>query len=78
MRDKRTSALDEQVNRFVLDNIHLGISVLLYKVQVYARTRDKYYTFFTPECAKAIQEYLDYRKRCEEIRDESPLFRRAV
>ena len=66
MRDKRTSALDEQVNRFVFDNIHLGISVLLYKVQVYARTRDKYFTFCTPECAKAIQEYLDYRKRCGE------------
>lgn len=49
----------------------------LYKVQVYARTRDKYYTFCTPECAKAIQEYLDYRNRCgEELKDESPLFRR--
>ena len=37
--------------------------VNLYKIQVYARTRDKYYTFCTPECTKAITEYLEYRKR---------------
>ncbi|MGH9984149.1 MAG: tyrosine-type recombinase/integrase [Nitrososphaeraceae archaeon] len=50
---------------------------LSYKIQVYARTRDKYYTFTTPECAKAIDEYLGYRVRCGEIlKDESPLFRR--
>lgn len=48
-----------------------------YRIQVYARTRDKYYTFCTPECAKAIDDYLDYRKRCGELlKDESPLFRR--
>ena len=33
---------------------------ILYKVQVYAGTRDKYYTFCTPECYNAIQEYLNY------------------
>lgn len=49
----------------------------LYKVQVYARTRGKYYTFCTPECYDAIQEYLNYRKRCgEELKDKSPLFRK--
>ena len=49
----------------------------LYKISVYARTRDKYYTFCTPECYEAIQEYLDYRKRCgEELKDKSPLFRK--
>ena len=48
----------------------------LYKVQVYARTHDKYLTFCTPECAKAIQDYLDYRKRYgEEIKDKAPLIR---
>src|SRR5919106_1001906 len=48
----------------------------LYKIQVYARTRDKYLTFCTPECAKAIDEYLDYRRRFgEEIKDKSPLLR---
>ena len=49
----------------------------LYKIAVYARTRDKYYTFCTPECYDAIQEYLDYRKRCgEDLKDKSPLFRK--
>jgi integrase len=53
-------------------------SLKFYKVQVYARTRDKYFTFCTPECAKAIDEYLEYRKRCgeKEIKDKSPLFRK--
>jgi integrase len=31
----------------------------LYKIQVYARTRDKYYTFCIPEARKAIDEYLE-------------------
>jgi integrase len=29
----------------------------LYKIQVYARTRDKYYTFCTPEASRAVDEY---------------------
>lgn len=49
----------------------------LFKVQVYARTRDKYFTFCTPESFNAIQAYLDVRKRCgEELKDKSPLFRK--
>jgi integrase len=49
----------------------------LYKVQVYARTHDKYLTFCTPECANAIQDYLEYRKRAGEdpLKDKSPLIR---
>ena len=48
----------------------------IYQVQVYARTRDKYLTFCTLECAKAIDEYLSYRKRFgEKIQDKSPLIR---
>lgn len=55
----------------------MSFGTQFYKVQVYARTRDRYYTFCTPECAKAINEYQDYRRRCGElIKDESPLFRR--
>lgn len=49
----------------------------LYKVAVYARTRDRYHTFCTPECYEAVQEYLDFRKRCgEDLKDKSPLFRK--
>jgi site-specific recombinase XerD len=48
----------------------------LYKIQVYARTRDKYYTFCTPECYNAIEDYLNYRRRYgEKITDKSPLIR---
>jgi integrase len=48
----------------------------LYKVQIYARTRDAYYSFCTPECYNSIQEYLDYRTRNhEEIKNNSPLIR---
>lgn len=49
----------------------------IYKGQVYAGTRDKYFTFTTPECHDAIQGYLNYRKRYgEELKDKSPLFRK--
>jgi site-specific recombinase XerD len=51
----------------------------LYMIWVYNRSRkDRYYTFTTPECAKAIDEYLEYRKRSvgEDIsKDKSPLIR---
>jgi integrase len=53
-------------------------SLKTYKIQVYARTRDKYYTFTTPEAANTINEYLDYRVRNgEQLRGESPLFRKG-
>src|SRR5919106_2059563 len=48
----------------------------LYRVQVYAGTRDKYYSFATPEAAKAVRDYLDYRERYhEQLTDRSPLIR---
>ena len=48
----------------------------VYKINVYARTRQNYFTFCTPECRRAKDYYLEYRKRWEErIVDDSPLFR---
>jgi integrase len=48
----------------------------IFKVQVYARTRDRYYTFTTVESAKTISDYLDYRQRYgERLTDKSPLIR---
>jgi integrase len=48
----------------------------VYKVQVYARTRDKYFSFMTVESSKAVKDYLDYRQRYgEKITDKSPLIR---
>ncbi len=38
----------------------------VYRIQVYATSRkDSYFTFCTPECAKAIDNYLSYRKRVD-------------
>jgi integrase len=38
-----------------------------YKITVYENTNDEYLTFCTPECSKAIDNYLEYRKRNGEI-----------
>ena len=51
----------------------------LYKINVYKGQKGKgqYYTFCTPEAAKAIDNYLEFRERCgEEITPNSPLFRK--
>ena len=46
------------------------------KVTVYADTKDKYITFMTPECSKAVNDYLEYRHRCgEKITPNSYLIR---
>ena len=51
----------------------------LYKIYVYKGQKGKgqYYTFCTPEAAKAIDNYLEFRERCgEKINPQSPLFRK--
>ena len=49
----------------------------LYQITFYEHSKkDAYYSFCTPECAKYINQYLDYRKRCgEKLNDKSPLIR---
>jgi integrase len=51
----------------------------LYMIWVYNRSRkDRYYIFTTPECARAIDDYLAYRERSggEDVsKDKSPLIR---
>jgi integrase len=48
----------------------------LYKITVYENEDEEYTTFCTPECAKAIDSYLDYRRRHgEQIFKEAPLIR---
>lgn len=39
----------------------------LYKIIVYSGDNEEYFTFCTPECAKEIDEYLDFRTRRGEI-----------
>ena len=48
----------------------------LYKVTVYSDSKERYSTFTTPEAAKAIMIYLEYRKRYgEKLTSGSPVFR---
>lgn len=48
----------------------------LYKIIVYEGEREEYYSFCTFECATAIDQYLDYRKRFGEVlKPSSPLIR---
>jgi hypothetical protein len=49
----------------------------IYKIRVYANSpKDRYYTFCTPECAAAIDSYLQYRQRFGEIlKPSAPLIR---
>jgi integrase len=48
----------------------------LYKITVYERTSSQYICYCTPECAQAIDSYLQYRQRFgENLTGDSPLFR---
>jgi integrase len=48
----------------------------IYKISVYKRSREEYYTFCTPECYKVISSYLQYRERSgEKLTPHSPLIR---
>jgi integrase len=49
----------------------------LYKITVYENEEEEYITFCTPECAKEIDSYLEYRQRQGErpLKEDSPLIR---
>jgi hypothetical protein len=48
----------------------------LYKLNIYDDDNEEYYTLCSPECASAIDEYLEYRRRYgEKLNPESPLIR---
>lgn len=57
---------------------HLTKKDNCYKIDVYAGTKEHYYTFCTPECRKYIEQYLEFRTRYgENLNPESPLFRKS-
>lgn len=46
----------------------------LYKITIYSGDNEEYFTFCTPECAKEMREYLDFRtRRGEKITKDSYL-----
>jgi integrase len=59
-----------------LDHLQKIQKYALYQITVYEGTQEEYICFCTPECAKAIDDYLAYRERCgEPLAKSSPLFR---
>jgi integrase len=51
-------------------------SYKLYQIVVYENSKEEYYCFCSPECAAAIDSYLQYRERhYENITSDSPLIR---
>jgi integrase len=49
----------------------------LYKITVYKKEQEQYVTYCTPECARYLDQYLQYRERLGEILQPStPLFRK--
>jgi integrase len=59
-----------------LTEIPINNNEYIYKVTVYRKTPDQYFTFTTPEATKSLNEYLDYRRQNgENITATSPLFR---
>lgn len=57
---------------------HLTKKDNCYKIDVYAGTKEHYYTFCTPECRNYIEQYLEFRTRYgEHLTPESPLFRKS-
>ena len=48
----------------------------IFKISIYKKSKEAYFTFCTPEAYNVITEYLDQRKRLGEVlTDKSPLFR---
>jgi Site-specific recombinase XerD len=46
-----------------LEKIEVEVGIKIYKIIVYENDNEEHFTFCTPECAKAIDEYLEMRKR---------------
>ena len=50
----------------------------LYKIAVYKNEQEYYGAFCTPECAKYIDQYLDWRQRLgEKLHESTPLLRKS-
>lgn len=48
----------------------------IHEITVYSGYKEEYITFCTPECARAIDSYLNYRQRCgEQLKPDAPLIR---
>jgi len=59
-----------------LQNLQRVSNYGIYQITVYENTKEEYFTFCTPECASAIDSYLEFRKRNgDRLRPSEPLLR---
>ena len=59
-----------------LQNLQRVPNYGIYQITVYQNTKEEYFTFCTPECASAIDSYLEFRKRNgDRLRPSEPLLR---
>jgi hypothetical protein len=50
----------------------------IYKISVYKKEQEAYFTFCTPECTKVLDQYFDFRERLgEKIHSKSLVFRKG-
>jgi integrase len=59
-----------------IESIEKGERLIAAKIKLYAGTSSQYFSFITPECYRAIKEYIEFRKASgEKITRESLIFR---
>jgi hypothetical protein len=59
-----------------LQNLQRVLNYGIYQITVYENIKEEYFTFCTPECASAIDSYLQFRKRNgDRLRPSEPLLR---
>ena len=59
-----------------LQNLQRVPNYGIYQITIYENTKEEYFTFCTPECASAIDSYLEFRKRNgDRLRPSEPLLR---
>jgi integrase len=56
-----------------LEKVSIGYDQYIYKIIIYENEEEEYFTFCTPECAKAVDLYLDVRTRYGEKLNENSL-----
>jgi hypothetical protein len=59
-----------------IEPVEIDNKIVAAKITVYAGEREQYFSFITPEAFQALQEWMDYRKKCgEDINGESWVMR---
>jgi site-specific recombinase XerD len=59
--------------------VHINSELVACRITVYAGTKDEYFTYCTSECYRAIQKYIEYRKRNhEKVNEDSYVIRDKI